>query len=83
MLDHNSLKIYPNVYYNYRKHRWAKEAARKRDIPRQIQTIYHKTNSVAGYRRMQIYLVRKGIELFALTVHKYMNTELGLRSSVR
>ena len=71
------LKIYPNAYYNYRKHRRAKETARKRNILRQIQTIYHKTNGVAGYRRMRIYLAHKGIKLSALTVHKYMNTELG------
>ena len=32
---------------------------------------------------MQIYLACNGIELSALTVHKYMNTELGLRSIVR
>ena len=47
------------------------------------QALYHETNGVAGYRRMQIDLARKGIELSALTVHKYMNTELGLRSIVR
>ena len=32
---------------------------------------------------MRIYLARNGIELSAFTVHKYMNTELGLRSIVR
>lgn len=75
--------IYPNAYYNYRKHRRAKEDARKQNILRQIQALYHETNGVAGYRRMQVDLARKGIELSALTVHKYMNTELGLRSIVR
>ena len=77
------METYPNVYYNYRKHRRAKEVARKQDILHQIQTIYHETNDVAGYRRMRIYLARNGIELSTLTVHKYMNTELGLRSIVR
>ena len=77
------MEIYSNAYYNYRKHRWAKEAARKRDILRQIQTIYHEIKGVVGYRRMQIYLARNGIDLSAPTVHKYMNTELGLRSIVR
>ena len=77
------MEIYPNAYYNYRKHRRAKEVARKQDILHQIQTIYHETNGVAGYRRMRIYLARNGIELSALTVHKYMNMELGLRSIVR
>ena len=75
--------MYPNAYYNYRKHRRAKEAARKQTILRQIQAIYHETNGVAGCRRMQIHLARKGIHLSALTVHKYMNTELGLHSIVR
>ena len=32
---------------------------------------------------MQVDLARKGIEISALTVHKYMNTELGFRSIVR
>ena len=32
---------------------------------------------------MRIYLACNGIELSVLTVHKYMNTELGLRSIVR
>ena len=32
---------------------------------------------------MKVYLGREGIVLSALTVHKYMNTELGLRSVVR
>ena len=76
-------EIYPNAYYNYRKHRRAKEDAGKQNILRQIQALYHETNGVAGYRRMQVDLARKGIELSALTVHKYMNTELGLRSIVR
>lgn len=76
------LEIYPNIYYNYRKHKRAKEAARKRDILHQIQAIYHETNGVAGYCRMRIYLSRNGIELSALTVHKYMNTELGLLHSI-
>jgi len=75
--------IYPNAYYNYRKHRRAKEDARKQNILRQIQALYHETNGVAGYRRMQVDPARKGIELSALTVHKYMNTEQGLRSIVR
>ena len=77
------MEIYPNAYYNYRKHRRAKEVVRKQDILHQIQTIYHETNGVVGYRRMRIYLARNGIELSALTVHKYMNMELGLRSIVR
>lgn len=41
------------------------------------------SNGIAGYRRTRIHLTRKGIEFSALTVHKYMNTELDLRSIVR
>ena len=37
-------------------------------------------NPVQLYRRMWIYLVRNDTELSTLTVHKYMNTELELRS---
>ena len=44
---------------------------------------YHAHNGVDGYRTMQIYLERIGICLSRPTVHKYMNTELGLRSIVR
>ena len=32
---------------------------------------------------MKVYLERKGYFYSAVTVHKYMNTELGLRSIVR
>ena len=40
-------------------------------------------SGVDGYRRMRIYLQRQGIYLSAVTVHKYMNKELGLRSIVQ
>lgn len=36
-----------------------------------------------GYRNMKVYLERKGIVLSRITVHKYMNKELGLVSIVR
>ena len=36
-----------------------------------------------GYRNMKVYLERKGIVLSHVTVHKYMNKELGLVSIVR
>ena len=36
-----------------------------------------------GYRSMRIYLQRKGIFLSTVTVHNYMNKELGLYSIVR
>lgn len=36
-----------------------------------------------GYRNMKVYLERKCIVLSRITVHKYMNKELGLVSIVR
>ena len=51
--------------------------------PSQTQEIYHVHNGVDGYRSMKVYLERKGYFYSAVTVHKYMNTELGLRSIVR
>lgn len=49
----------------------------------QIREIYHSHNGVDGYRTMKVYLERRGYCYSALTVHKYMNTELGLHSIVR
>lgn len=77
------LGIYPNAYYNYLKHRKADYCARKLQIKEQIQAIYHEHGGVDGYRQMKVYLERRDIKLSALTVHKYMNTEMGLISVVR
>ena len=49
----------------------------------EITEIYHEHNGVDGYRNMKVYLERKGYILSNLTVHKYMNVELGLYSIVR
>ena len=49
----------------------------------QIEAIYHSHNGVDGYRSMTVYLARRGYEYSPATIHKYMNTELGLRSVVR
>ena len=49
----------------------------------QIKEIYHAHNGVDGYRRMRVYLSRRGYNYSCATIHKYMNTELGLRSIVR
>jgi len=57
--------------------------ARKAEVQAQIQEIYHSHNGVDGYRSMKVYLERKGYSYSAVTVHKYMNTELDLRSIVR
>lgn len=77
------LDICPNAYYNYRKHRKADYYTLKAEVQAQIQEIYHSHNGVDGYRSMKVYLKRKGYSYSNTTVHKYMNTELGLRSVVR
>ena len=77
------LNIYPNAYYNYRKHRKADYYAHKAEVQTQIQKIYHSHNGVDGYRSMKVYLERKGHFYSPTTIHKYMNTELGLHSIVR
>ena len=55
----------------------------KTKVQEQIRKIYHAHNGVDGYRTMQVYLERQGFRLSLSTVHKYMNTELGLKSIVR
>ena len=75
--------IFPNSYYNYLKHRKANYFERKAQVYDQIQEIYHLHNGVDGYRRMKIYLDRKGYHYSMSTVYTYMNIELNLHSIVR
>lgn len=77
------LNICPNAYYNYRKQRKADYYTQKAEVQSQIQKIYHEHNGIDGYRRMTVYLERKGFRYSSTTIHKYMNKELGLRSIVR
>ena len=77
------LRIVPNAYYNYLKNRMAEYRSRKDHIYKKINDIYHESNGVLGYRSMRIFLERKKIYLSNATVHKYMNTVLGLMSVVR
>lgn len=77
------LNVYPNAYYNYRRHRKAEYEAQKQHTEETIQSIYHEHGGVPGYRQRKVYLERQGIMLSAQTVHKYMNRELGLMSIVR
>jgi len=79
----NRCNVYPNAYYNFLKNRKAKYHSEKQHILAQIEEIYHSHNGIDGYRKMKIYLFRRKIKLSPLTVHKYMNTELQLRSVVR
>ena len=77
------MKIYPNAYYNYKKHKKAEYEENKQAIKDRITDIYHKHGGVDGYRMMKAYLGREGIHLSLLTVHKYMNKELSLCSITR
>ena len=77
------LGIYPNSYYNYLKKRKSKYHEYKEEIKNKIRELYHKYNGVAGYRMITVYLSREGYKCSKLTVHKYMNKELKLCSTVR
>ena len=77
------MRICPNAYYNYRKHRKSDYHAQKENVKAQIREIYHAHNGVDGYRSMTVYLSWKGYAYSATTIHKYMNVEMGLRSIVR
>jgi putative transposase len=76
-------KISPNAYYNYSKKRKAAYHTGKERICNEISIIYHENNGILGYRNMRVFLERKEICLSNVTVHRYMNTELGLMSVVR
>jgi transposase InsO family protein len=65
-------RMYPNAYYNYRKHRKQVYQERKQVIDKQIVSIFHEYGGKPGYRMMRIFLIRKGICLSKTTVHKYM-----------
>lgn len=77
------LDIYPNAYYNYKKHRKDKYREQKQLQKDKIASIYHAHNGTPGYRQIKAYLDKQGISLSNRTVHKYMNTELGLKSVTR
>lgn len=77
------MNICPNAYYNYRKHRKADFCTQKSKVQAQIREIYHKHNGVDGYRSMAVYLARKGFRYSPVTIHKYMNKEMGLYAIVR
>lgn len=79
------LSMNPNAYYSYRKHRKNAKAKKesKASILRIITKLYHKSDGALGYRQMKDLLSNQGIHLSTLTVHRYMNKELGLRSVTR
>ena len=76
------LKIYPNAYYNYRKHRKADYHAHKAEVQAQIHEIYHEHNGVDGYRSMTVYLARKGYHYSPATIRRCMKLKMGVRSIV-
>jgi putative transposase len=79
----SKFNLHPNAYYNFLKGRKSTYIHKKHRIYGEIKKIYHKTEGRPGYRTMNFFLRRKGIKLSNVTVHKYMNKELGLESIVR
>ena len=77
------LHVYPTSYYSYRKARKAAAVKKKAAVLALIQKLYHESGGRPGYRMMRAMLANKGISLSPLTVHKYMNKELGLCSVTR
>ena len=77
------MNIYPNAYYNYKKNRKGEYKEKKEKIKEKIKIIYHENKGVPGYRQMRAYLKKQGVELSNITIHKYMNKELGLKSITR
>lgn len=79
----NKLDIYPNAYYNYRKHRKDAYLKSKSSNLKKIERLYHDAGGRPGYRMMRHMLANQGISLSIQTVRKYMNVELGLKSITR
>ena len=75
--------VYPNAYYNYKKQKQKDRLAQKEYILKRIKELYHKSSGRPGYRMMTAMLANEGITLSSTTVHKYMNTELKLKSVTR
>ena len=75
--------IFPNAYYNFLKNRKSIYCAEKQRIHVLIDHLYHERNGIAGYRMIHAYLARTGVHLSQITVHKYMNCDLGLRAIFR
>lgn len=77
------LNVYPNAYYNYRKHRKNASKKQKASILKTIETLYHDAGGRPGHRMMQQLLANKGIRISKATAYKYMNVELSLKSVTR
>lgn len=77
------MEIYPNGYYNYRKHRKDAKLKEKEKLLKVITEIYHMRSGRMGYRSMWLYLRNEGYSISLQTVRKYMNVELCLKSVTR
>ena len=75
--------IYPNAYYNFLRDRQKEYRAHKEHVLGKITEIYHKYNGIPGHRQMRYFLRKENIIISKTTVHKYMNRELQLFSTVR
>lgn len=78
----SKFNIGPNAYYNFLKDRKFSYRAKKQILLDNIKSIYHSNNGTLGHRNMKIFLDRKGLNYSKVTVHKYMNKELGLKSII-
>ena len=76
------LSILPNVYYNYLKDRKKEYKAHINKVLNKIQYYFHLFGGRPGHRMIRIFLKESGIVLSKVTVHKYMNKILKLRSIV-
>lgn len=72
------MEICPNAYYNYLKHKKAPYYDEKQSVYDAIIETYHKHDGAVGYRMVKAYLEKQGILRSKLTIHKYMNKDLGL-----
>ena len=77
------MKVSPNRYYNYKKHRKDASNKQKYSVLKKTETICHEVGARPGYIMMQKLLEAKGIVLSVQTVRKYMNVELHLKSVTR
>ena len=64
--------ISSNAYYNYLKHRKKDYEARKLNILKRIEEIYHQNHGNPGYRMMHDYLNLEGIYVSKSTIYRYM-----------
>ena len=54
----------------------------KTEVYEYVRKIYHSHNCIDGYRRMRTYLEHSRYSYSATIIHKYMKTELWLRSII-